>query len=153
MSKLPNGTLSAWVSEVAFAYSGNDCLIWPFAPAGNGYALVARKGTNKKDYVHRLVCEHRHGPPPTQRHEAAHSCGNGHLGCVNPDHLRWATRTENMRDRGLHRGAKALHANDVREIRRLRQLIGPTEIARRFGVTPTTIHHVLTGHTWSWLTD
>ncbi len=32
------------------------------------------------------------------RLEAAHTCGNGHLGCVNPGHLYWATHAENMAD-------------------------------------------------------
>ena len=61
------------------------CLSWPFATGGKGYAHIRIKG--KSRLVSRLVCEARNGPPPDQKSEARHTCGNGHLACVNQHHL------------------------------------------------------------------
>jgi hypothetical protein len=66
-----------------------------------------------------------HGEPPTARHEAAHSCGKGHLGCVHPGHLSWKTRNENRADmvrhgmlpRGTIVSTNKLTEDQVREIR------------------------------------
>ena len=74
----------------------NKCLIWPFARNNRGYGVI--NGL----LAHRVVCEIVNGPPPSSDHESAHSCGNGHLGCIAADHLRWATHTENMEDMFLH---------------------------------------------------
>jgi hypothetical protein len=48
------------------------------------------------------MCELVHGFAPSDNHEAAHSCGNGHLGCVNPNHLRWDTPSGNAADKYEH---------------------------------------------------
>lgn len=46
--------------------------------------------------VARLVLEWAAGPPPTNLHEAGHTCPKGENEiCVNPEHLRWMTRDEN----------------------------------------------------------
>lgn len=78
--------------EMALNHSGNGCLIWPFGRI-KGYAAAS----NGK-YVSRLICEKIHGPAPFPKAETLHECGNGNLGCVNPKHLRWGTRKENMQD-------------------------------------------------------
>lgn len=86
--------------EAHVAYDGDACLTWPFNRNRHGRTQVKYKG---KDMVAaRLMCELAHGKPPTPEHEAAHSCGNGHLGCVNPKHLRWATTVENKADMVAH---------------------------------------------------
>lgn len=95
-------------------YSADDCLTWPFSDKGNGYGMVLFRG--RRTTANRAMCELAHGKPPSASHEAAHSCGNGHLGCVNPRHLRWATKLENvhdaMKDGTASRGAK--HAEAIR---------------------------------------
>jgi hypothetical protein len=75
------------------------CFIWMGALA-NGRPQVGVSMTRKGAYVSRLVCEEVRGPPPTSKHDAAHNTPNGCVGglCVNGDHLRWATRKENMAD-------------------------------------------------------
>ena len=83
-----------WIKEHV-AYEGDDCLIWLFARSNNGYGCLRTNG--RKYYAHRLMCELAHGEP-IGRVDAAHSCGRGRDGCVNPKHLRWATRLENMQD-------------------------------------------------------
>jgi len=78
----------------------DDCVIWPFGRFKNGYAAVWC--ASKMRYVHREVCRAVHGEPPTEAHQAAHSCGQGHAGCVNKRHLRWATPLENTKDKYKH---------------------------------------------------
>ena len=82
--------------EVVLAYDGNECQTWPYARSDRGYGQVYQDG--RVEYVHRMVCEERHGPPPTPKHDAAHSCGKGHEGCVTKRHLSWKTHKENMAD-------------------------------------------------------
>jgi hypothetical protein len=79
-------------------YPHDYCLIWPFArnaEYGRGIAGIV----GKSPHAHRVMCEMVHGPAPSTKHQAAHSCGNGHLGCVNPRHLKWATNSENQIER------------------------------------------------------
>lgn len=33
------------------------------------------------------MCELVYGKPPMPKHQAAHNCGKGNLGCINPKHL------------------------------------------------------------------
>jgi hypothetical protein len=86
------GEVDRWLREIAIPYSGDECLIWPYAKDSDGYGSIRNRG------VHRVVCEEVNGERPTLKHEAAHSCGNGHLACCAPSHLRWATHAENMAD-------------------------------------------------------
>lgn len=82
------------------SYNGAECLIWPFKLGNKGYAPMRWMG--RKTHAHRVICALVHGEPPFDGAEAAHSCGKGHLGCVAPNHLRWATRRENASDMRVH---------------------------------------------------
>lgn len=142
--------------EVAVAHKSDDCLTWPFAKITAGYGTVGVEGVTR--LAHRVVCERVHGPPPTPRHEAAHNCGNGHLACINPRHLRWATHKENCADtlihgthiRGENNYATHLTEADVREIRRLYSLGNITyrELGERFGVGLEAIGAIVRVDTW-----
>lgn len=46
------------------------------------------------------------GAPKDAEMVIRHTCGNGHLSCVNPAHLRWGTQRENRSDAVKHRSAK-----------------------------------------------
>ena len=153
------GAPKKWLLENVFSYEGNECLIWPFGDNGFGYGQIWLDG--KIRLVHRVVCEQIHGKPPTSKYDAAHSCGNGHLKCVNPHHLRWASRSENLMDRvghGTHnRGEQSpvskLAESDVLSIRARSQNTTMEELAREFGVSRTAIHHVIYRNSWAWLDD
>jgi hypothetical protein len=144
--------------EKALSYCGEECLIWPYSRDRMGYATMHRgkEAPNNTCFVSRRICYAVHGAPPTPKHEAAHSCGKGGLGCIAPLHLRWATHRENVHDgfihgtigRGeTHRGAKLTDAA-VREIRLLAPVLTHKEIARRFGVAAATIDYVVCRRTW-----
>ncbi len=86
---------------------GDECVSWPFGRMHKGYGQLGHLGKSHK--AHRMLCEMVYGPPPTDKHQATHSCGNGHLGCVNPNHLEWktsstATRMERCRSTGTRGG-------------------------------------------------
>ncbi|WGG61875.1 HNH endonuclease [Brucella intermedia] len=150
------GELRKWVEDNV-NYSGEDCLRWPFHYGPTGYGSVSIDG--QKEYAHRYMCSIVNGPAPSNIYEAAHSCGNGHLGCLNPTHLRWATRSENIEDKIEHgtsqhgeNNAKAkLTEADVRTIRRMLPSHSNKEIAELYGVTNSAIWHIRIGSTWSWL--
>lgn len=89
-----------WLAEVALPYSGDECLIWPFARQKDGYPVISHEG--RAYGAHRRLCELVNGPPPTPQHQAAHGCGKGHLGCITNRHLRWATPAENCADKVIH---------------------------------------------------
>jgi len=91
--------------EKALRWRSNACLIWPFSRDNKGYARIAtvkRDGRKVPARVNRVICLRVHGKPPTRKHEAAHSCGKGHLGCISPKHLEWKTHRENCLDKIIH---------------------------------------------------
>lgn len=78
-----------------------ECVAWPFSM--NKRSL---RGIIMIDDMTRIapreICRMAHGEPPWGRNHAAHWCGKGHEGCVNPKHLRWATPSENQQDTHNH---------------------------------------------------
>lgn len=141
-------------------YSGDDCLFWPFSSKSNGYGQLYKRGRKGPIAATRYMAELVYGEAPDPKMHAAHACGNGHLGCCTPRHLRWATPSENSYDKVLHgtilRGAKAprakLNNDSVMEIVRLCSTMRNFEIAKMFGVAPKTIGDIRYGKQWSWLT-
>lgn len=141
----------------AAAYQGDGCLEWPFASKIAGYGVLRIKG--RKILAHRYICELAHGDAPTPFLHAAHNCGRGGFGCVNPQHLEWKTVRENALDRLVHgtqtRGEgqhkSKLTEENVREIRRLLGTMLHREIAELFGVGRPSISDIARGITWAWL--
>lgn len=138
------------------AHPGDECLIWPYGRDGGGYARAKVSGYTTR-LAHRIMCEMAHGKPPFLGAVARHECGNGHLGCVNPRHLKWGTVAENNADKEIHgtkpighRIARSILCPDaVRDIRQ-RQAAGMTQkqIAAVHNVHPTTVQAVIEGRTW-----
>lgn len=152
-----NGEPAKWIDEHT-GFDGDDCLIWPFSRTSHGYGQINLKGSHIG--AHRLMCIRVNGPAPTEKHEAAHSCGKGHLGCVHPKHLRWATSAENSADlythgtvnRGERNGTAVLTAEDVIQIRNLHPTLSQRKIAGMFGVSRRAVEDILSRKTWGWLT-
>lgn len=152
-SHAPKGELLRFYREVVLPYEGDECLIWPYTRTGKGYAKIG------DEYVHRLLCEERHGPPPTPGHQSAHSCGKGMSGCVTKHHLDWKTPSANQMDRvehgtsnrGEHCGSAKLKEEQVREIRALRGEKTRRELGAIYSVNPATITSILSGKSWGWL--
>lgn len=131
-------------------YDGPDCLPWPYARLPTGYGFMGYKG--KIWRANRLMCQLVNGPPPTPRHESAHTCGHGHDACVHPKHLVWKTGKQNQADRKKHgtvyrRGRQnKLTAEAVRVIRSSK--LTQQQLADKFGVTRENIGQVIRRQTW-----
>jgi hypothetical protein len=155
--KAKDGEPMAFLMNDAIRCQSDDCLTWPFGTLKNGYGSIRVGGRAR--LAHRLVCMEVHGAPPSPKHEVAHSCGKGHLGCVNPKHLRWATQSENMQDRVIHgtsnRGERkknsTLKEADVRQIRRLRGQMTEPQIADIFGTSRGAVQAIFRKLSWAWL--
>lgn len=149
------GKATRFYNEVVLSYEGKGCLVWPFSRDTNGYGLLGRNG--KVRPVHRLLCHDINGAPPTSNHQVAHSCGN--RACVNPMHLRWATKAENEADKILHgtiargesHGRADLSEGEVIEIRSLRGRETQASIAKRFGISAPAVSRIQRGKSWAWL--
>lgn len=146
-----------WLARHA-RYDGDDCIVWPFAHALHGRGIVQADGKSRS--APNVMARLAHGEPPTPSHEAAHTCGNGHKGCLNPRHLRWATRVENEADKVAHGTLRKgedintckLSPDDVRDIRRrLREGEAGAAVAASFGITNSHVSNIRLGRTWRWL--
>jgi hypothetical protein len=141
----------------AIEMNSDQCILWPFSSGAHGVAIVHYQGRQRSAGA--VVCEIVHGKPaPNQKH-AAHSCGNGHLGCVNPNHLRWATVSENLADRWEHGtmllGEKSpvskLTEDQAREVKRLKGKEFGRIVAEKFAITPSAVYAIWKGRNWGWL--
>lgn len=70
-----------------------DCLVWTGTKNRHGYGYISDK--SKMRIVHRVAYELAYGKIP-DGFDILHSCDNP--SCVNPDHLRAGTHTDNMRE-------------------------------------------------------
>lgn len=151
----PRNSHREWI-QTHLNFQSNDCLIWPFAKNKYGYGKSSWNG--KPEAAHRVICALVNGPQPIGKWMAAHSCGNGHKGCVNPNHLRWATPKENTADaiahgtavRGERQHCAKMTEQKIIEIRRSTNL-SRREIAKTYGISKTTVGDILTGKSWKWV--
>lgn len=124
--------------QSALSYEGDDCLIWPMTRDTFGYGLLGCRGRVVR--AHRLVCELAHGDPPTNKHQAAHSCGKGHDGCYSSKHLSWKTNSENQIERRLHGnkierdGPTRVTPEQVAYIQATRNIIPTSALAVKMGL-------------------
>lgn len=150
------GAAGRWLRDHS-SHTGSECLMWPYSRYSDGYGQVRHAGQATK--ASRAMCIIAHGEPPRDGMEAAHSCGNGHLGCVNPMHLRWDSPKGNCADRVAHgtenRGNRQwncrLSEDKVRAIRSLHGKKLQREIAVMFGVSRMTVTDIINRKTWAWL--
>jgi hypothetical protein len=139
-------------------YRGADCLPYP-------YCSIRSWLPKYRLTIEARMCLLAHGAPPAPigarkgQIGTAHSCGNGHLNCLNPQHLRWATILENKADmvkhgtrrRGENHQFTVLTEKEVREIRALLGTMTQKSIAARYGVHRATIGAIKNKVSWFWL--
>lgn len=150
MARVPHnkgrGLAAKWLGE-HIGYRGEKCLIWPFSK--DAYYGRGRLGLNGEIlWAHRAMCQLVHGPAPSDKHQSAHTCGNGHRGCVNPNHLAWKTNSENQRDRrkhGTHLGSKGsrtpLTRAQIADIRASKGKESQLKTAARLGIKRGTVEY------------
>lgn len=86
-----------------------DCIVWDGHVNQHGYGRT-NVGGNRLRVVHHLAWERVHGPVPEDM-EIDHVCFN--RACVNVDHLRAVTRSDNARHR---QGAQPNSESGVRNV-------------------------------------
>ena len=144
-------TAMQWLNFTALAWQGEDCLFFPYSIGSHGYGQF-NDGTRRPALAHRYVCISTHGVPRYARMHAAHSCGN--KTCVNPRHIRWATRSENERDKrghgrdnaGERHGLSRLSLDEVEAIRSAPGL--QKEVACKFGISHQHVSDIKGGRRW-----
>lgn len=133
---------------------GDACAIFSGKRQPNGYGRVSIDSVYRRAHVY--ACEQAHGPCPPDKSEVAHSCGERM--CINPRHLRWATRQENAADHVLHgttnrgeqSGTARLTWKQVSAIRS-RYIDGNVtqqQLANEHGVHVMTINDIIHHRTW-----
>jgi DNA-binding CsgD family transcriptional regulator len=147
-----NYACQRWLDDHA-GHEGEACLIWPFSgPRGYGQF---KSSSGERMYAHRYMCTLVHGDPPSDEHQASHSCGRGHEKCVNPRHISWKTPSGNQLDRRMHGTTKRnrygptgrLTIAQAEEIRRLRAHKTQDELANMFGTSRGNVQFILSGQT------
>lgn len=137
----------------------SQCTLWTGATT-RGYGV--RNTSGKVRYVHRMVCEAVHGPPPFKGALALHHC-NQPL-CYNGDHLYWGDHKQNARDairdgfdpskcnqpKGEKHPLSVLTLNQVRDIRRRYKprIVTLQMLADEYEVHFTTISAIVRGRNW-----
>ena len=141
-----------FVYNTVLSFTYDECLIWPFHRDKFGYGKM-RSGGEAGKLAHRVICTLVHGEPPSSNHEAAHSCGNGYLGCVSPKHLSWKTKAENEQDKVVHGRSRVtkLSVNDIKTIRELKGRAFQVDIGTAFGVDRSAISKIWRGINWQHL--
>lgn len=145
------GKTSRWITK-HLDYADEDwCLIYPFAWEEGAYPKYKNLRSGMKNWVlHRLMCEYRHGLPPTPQHHSAHCCDRGIEGCVNGMHVSWKTPAENQLDR-KNRGlgtSRKLSPEIADQIRARQGIDRPIDLAKRFNVSLRNVRFILSGQAW-----
>lgn len=115
---------------------------------------LSKDGLRERYSVHILVIETFVGPRP-DGHEARHLDGDNRHNALS--NLAWGTKAENTQDRYRH-GTQPFgeivhnHVLDEARVRTIRRLAGTMclrEIGELVGCHTSTVHHVISGRTWS----
>lgn len=123
--------------------------------------VCLQNGKRKKVLVHRLVALAFLGKPPSSEHTDVNHI-DGNVTNNLPSNLEWTTHQENITHamdvlgrratigvkREKHHQAK-LNQSLADEIKLLKGKVSGTEVARRYGVTYTTIYDIWSGKRWN----
>lgn len=150
--KTPNYSCLAFLKNIK---KTDECIEWPFYVSEDGYGQVRLNG--KMMNAHRASLILNIGPPQNKKLHAAHSpviCHNRR--CVNPKHLRWATASQNAKDRrkdctqhdtsGSNHGAAKLTEADVIDIRSSSK--NQRQLAKKYDVSFQTISKIINRQRW-----
>lgn len=141
-----------------------NCWIW-IAGKCDGYGAFMDGETHKSNRAHRVIMKRLFGDKPFNK-EVCHKCNN--KACVNPDHLYYGTRKDNVKDQinaGVHnlvnkpRMSGQNHINailtdeDVIQMRELNKKFGwgPVKLSEELGFNKNTINNILYGNRFKYL--
>lgn len=137
-----------------YTESDTGCWEWQGALYPGGYGHIAPLyGENS---AHRASYAHHHGPIP-EGQSVLHSCDNRR--CINPDHLRLGTYSDNQRD-AYERGRRPFLGGDKSANAKLTEqqayaIISDSRaqasIAIEYGVSKSLVSAIKTGSAWKHL--
>lgn len=133
----------------------NDCWVWTRAKSNGGYGVASFRGSSHP--AHRLAWFLTHGAIPKgvgyHGTVVAHRCDNRL--CVNPDHLFLTSQSGNLEDCAA-KGRNWCSKLDTKKVLEIVSWIrsGETaeQIAKRYCVSPMTIHSIAKGRAWRHVT-
>lgn len=130
-----------------YSVSPSGCWVWLGSVTTGGYGTMMFGSA--RILAHRFSWAVAHGRPIAEGMHVCHSCDNPP--CVNPAHLWQATPRQNSVD-AMTKGrlAKVMTPDTVRRIYALKR-VGvwlDKDIARIVGVSPSTVHKLLSGKGW-----
>lgn len=130
--------------------SKDECWIWNGAKTNEGYGQFWNEGS--KMNAHRFILKHE---TEVDEEEALHLCNNP--SCVNPDHLKWGTHSENIQqayddgryENGFVIGNNKLTEDGVKEILRMdKNDKTALEISNKTGISRNQIYKIVEGKAW-----
>lgn len=126
----------------------SGCWVWTGGTNGNGYGQFGMNGKVVK--AHKVSYEHFIGPIGDKL--CLHKCN--HRWCVNPEHLKLGTYSENSIDCSIAGKNRVLTNEQVVEIKKVLALGGRsmTYLARRFGVAVSSIQCIKEGRSYTRVT-
>lgn len=129
-------------------FSGPECLLFP--------NMLAWR-TERVKYNYRTMAAARAmlvmtaGLPEDGKEYALHICGNGHLSCVNPAHLRWGSLSDNAKDTAVHNAPSEFMAGmdpaAIDEIRSSQDLVKVA--AWKSGIPAGVVSAIKRGDQWA----
>lgn len=130
----------------------NGCWEWAGGLGGMGYGMLRLDGANYT--AHRIAWSLAMGCAIPAGMEVCHSCD--YRPCVNPSHLFLGTHAENMRD-AARKGRSAAAQRSRKDAKLTPQDVVAIrvaegkqwDIARRFGVTQSTVSRIKLQRRWS----
>ena len=140
------------ITEDHYEVVETGCWLWKGQHYSNGYGTINRG--RRSWLAHRIMFQQVHGFLPKL---VMHTCDVKN--CVNPEHLKAGTHSENMRDardkgrlntqtHEFHGSAK-LTMTDAEQIRALKGIVTQRDLAKRYGVSRGTIQAIHDGRTWN----
>ena len=125
-------------------FDGDECLLFPCMIPHR----PERVKYNFRDMpAARAALIMTQGLPPDEKLFAVHTCGNGHLSCVNPKHIKWGTAKDNAKDAVLHNTPSEFIAgmdqDMVRAIKASPQMV--KVIAERTGIPAAVVSAIKLG--------
>lgn len=138
---------AAWLKEHV-TFSGDECLFFPAMVAGR---IERVKYNFREQAAARAMLLMTQGLPKDKAALATHKCGNGHLSCVNPAHLKWGSASDNRNDAVVHNGPSEFIAGMdpavVREIYEDRRLV--KVLAHEYQIPASVVSGIKSGAFWS----